>query len=367
MTTTPKILLAHDSLIQYGGAERVFAELVKLYPNATIFTLVADPEVVALVGISPDRLQTSWLQYCYKLTGSFQWLFWLIPVVLATTKLPQTEVILSSSSSFIKGLNKSSAIHINYCHTPTRFLWVDSEHAYKEIPKLLHPLAKLMLTWLKNWDSRAAARVDHFIANSREVQKRIEQYYHRQSKLIYPFIDTDYWHPTIGKQGYYLIAGRLQYSKGLDKIIQLTNELAFPLHVVGTGRYEATLRSLAGPTVKFFGRLSDTELRDQYSGAVAFLYPQVEDFGLMPLEAASCGTPTIALAKAGSLETVIPGVSGELLPEFAEESLEPVIKKLQTQSYNIAAMQAHAHQFNKTRFHKEIQEFVTNIIYANHS
>lgn len=367
MLAQKKIVLAHDSFTQLGGAERVVAELAAMYPDAPIFTLVADEKIVTAMGIAPSRIKTTWLQGLYKLFGTFQWLFPLAPLALATSRVPDADVIISSSSAFIKGLRKGKAVHINYCHTPTRFLWIDPQHAYKEIPHLLHPLAKLMFGWLKIWDLRAARRVDAFIANSKEVVQRIKDCYKRDSELIYPFIDTEFWQPSRPKQSYFLVAGRLQYGKGLDVIIEAAKQLDLPLHVAGTGRYEPALRSMAGKQTRFLGRISDEELRDEYSGARAFIYPQVEDFGLMPLEAASCGAPTIGLAKAGSLETILPGVTGELLAEFSIDTLRDALKKIDNSNLDIAAMQQHVQKFAKSEFGSKIKQFVEKVYHAHHS
>ena len=299
MQTKTPIVIAHDSFTQYGGAERVFRSFGELYPQAPVFTMVSDPEIEKLMNV--PRPQVSWLQFFYNIIPKFQWWFPLVPFMLSTVKLPESKIILSSSSAYLKGLPKRGAVHINYCHTPTRFLWTDYKYALREVHPLLRPLARVYLQWLKRWDLRAAKKVDVFIANSKEVQKRIKTFYGRDSELIYPFVNTQFWRPTVTKGNYFLIAGRLAPYKNHDAIIEIFNSLGLPLRVVGEGRFQTYLRSIAKSNIKFLGRVSDEDLRDQYSGALGFIYPQVEDFGLMPLEAASCGTPTIALAQAGSL------------------------------------------------------------------
>jgi len=362
----PKLVLAHDSFTQFGGGERVLKALHELYPDSPIYTLASNPKVVAHLGQA--RVINSWLQKFYNLFPHLQFWFVLVPIVLRFFRIEQADVVLSSSSAYMKGLRKPvGSIHINYCHTPTRFLWNDTVYAEGEVSPLLRPFMRIYFEWLRRWDLRAAKRVDYMIANSHEVQKRIKQYYHRDSELICPFVDTTFWQASRPKQDYYLIAGRITPYKGYEKIIEIFNELRLPLHVIGEGRYQDYLKSIAKPNVSFYGKVSDEALRDQYSGALAFIYPQVEDFGLMPLEAASCGTPTIALAQAGSLETVLPGQTGELLTEFNLENLQAAIRHIHEQLYDAQEMRRHAERFSKQEFMNQIQKLIMKITYAHHS
>ncbi len=351
------IVLAHDAFTQYGGAERVFEATVELIPDAPVYTLVKGEDDKAGVKdwTKGWRLITSPLQALYNLYPHLTHLFFLIPVVLKFWGPAKAKVLFTFSSAYIKGLRKpKGTVHINYCHTPTRFLWIDPEHAYKEIPSFLHPIAKLYFNWLKKWDLRAASQVDYFIANSKEVQQRIKTVYSRDSEIIYPFVDTEYWKPSLPKQDYFLIAGRLQYAKGLEMVIAVFNDLGWPLHVVGSGRFEQTLRSLAKDNITFLGRTNDDELRNQYSGAKGFIYPQFEDFGMMPLEAAACGTATLGLAKGGSLETIVPGVTGELLTIINEQTLKEALLNWKSEKYQQQDLLHHAQKFNKLRFQEQI-------------
>jgi glycosyltransferase involved in cell wall biosynthesis len=227
----------------------------------------------------------------------------------------------------------------------------------QEAPKLLSPLVKIFLSWMKKWDYKGAQRVNYFIANSLEVQKRIKEYYHRDSKIIYPFIDVSFWQtsePSKNSDGkkrdYFLLAGRLQAHKKNDLIVEAFNELGLPLHVVGTGRQEEYLKSIAQQNVSFYGKVSDEELRKQYAGALAFIYPQVEDFGIMPLEAAACGTPTLAFAKGGSLETVVAGQTGDFFYSYDKEEIKRAIRSWQPEKYNLETLQSQAKKFSKEQF-----------------
>lgn len=366
MKSNPEVVLAHDSFTQYGGAERVIGAVAELYPDSEIYTLATDP---AITQHFPERLfKPSLIQVFYRILPKLQWWFPLAPIALRVLKIRPAKIIISSSSAFMKGLRKpKGSVHIDYCHTPTRFLWSDAVYAAGEVPKILRGLMRVYLRWLRRWDIAAAKRVDYFIANSKEVQKRIYKYYGRESELIYPYIDVEFWQNSAPRGDYFLMAGRITPYKGYEKIIVIFNELKIPLHVVGEGRYLSYLKTIAKANIKFMGKVTDAELRNQYSGATAFIYPQVEDFGLMPLEAASCGTPTIGLAKAGSLETIIPGVTGELIDEFNFSTVSDIIQHWQPEKYQSGSMRAHAANFSKDIFQDKILEYVKRIKDEHHN
>lgn len=353
-----KIVLAHDSFTQLGGAEKVVDVLHEMFPEAPVYCLVLDSTLKQKY--STWNIHSSWLQNIYNWYPKFQYLLPFIPAAVKSFHLPKADVVLSSSSGFIKAIKKpAGSLHINYCHTPTRFLWSDSDYINQETPKVLQPLAKLFLRWMKMWDSKAAARVDFYIANSLEVQKRIKQYYQRDSVVIYPPIDTDFWHPTTTKQDYFLLAGRLQAHKRNDLIIEIFNEIGLPLHVVGTGRQEQYLKSIAKKNITFFGRVSDDELRDQYSSARGFVYPQIEDAGLMPLEAAACGTASLGIAYGGSLETIVSGVTGELFTKYDKEHIQQYILGWSEHTYKQDTLITHAQKFSKQIFIRELNAVIT--------
>ncbi len=351
------VIIAHDSFTQFGGAERVAQAFHELYPESPMYTLAVDERIAN--HYPTIQFKTSLVQYLYTIIPKLQLWFAVVPVAMHFFALEPARIVLSSSSAYMKGLRKpKGSVHINYCHTPTRFIWNDYIYAMQEVFWPLRPIAKIYLAWLRKWDLKAASSVDHFIANSREVQKRIKTFYNRDSEIIYPYVDVHFWKPSAPKQDYYLMAGRVTPYKDYDKIVHIFNELGLPLHLVGDGRYLSYLKSIAKPNITFFGRVSDEELRNQYSGAKAFIYPQIEDCGLMPIEAASCGTPTIALAKGGSLETVDNGVSGILLDEFTTKTFSEAIDTMDKLHFSASAMQEHANKFSKERFLQEIKNFV---------
>lgn len=357
-----KIVLGHDSFTQLGGAERVFSVIRKLYPNEPVRTLVVDKKFQNYV--AGWDIKTSWLQHIYEFYPHLQYLLPFIPLAVRTLGTGECHLLITSSSGFIKALRKpKNAIHVNYCHTPTRFLWVDSEKYVKdEVPFYLRPFVHTYFVWLKRWDLNAAKRIDYFIANSKEVQKRITKHYKKESVVIPPFVDVNFWKSTKPKEDYFLIAGRLQAHKGNELIVEIFNELGLPLHVVGTGRQEKYLRSIAKSNITF-RKANDQELRDEYSGALGYIYPQFEDFGMMPLEAAACGTPTLGLAAGGSLETIKPGVTGELFDRQRKEEIKALILNWNKDKYSQQALRQHAENFSETVFRQKLTNFISHIKY----
>jgi len=354
------LALAHDSFTQQGGAERVVEALHEMYPDAPVYALVLDKKLREKY--RGWDIRTSWLQPLYDLFPKLRYFLPFIPFAVSLFNFEGYDVVVSSSSSWIKNIKvPKGCVHINYCHTPTRFLWVDKNYFGQEVPKILRPIARPIINLMKKWDYKGAQRVTFFIANSKEVQKRIKQYYGRDSEVVYPFVDTKFWKPTMAKQDYFLIVGRLQAHKHNDRIIEIFNELGLPLHVVGTGRQEKYLRSIAKDNIKFFGRVPDEQLRDEYSGAKGLVFPQLEDFGLVPLEAAACGTATLGLAAGGNLETIAPGVTGELFEGNDGNIIKNMILQWDPQKYTAENLRCHAEKFGKERFKRQVSNLINSI------
>ncbi len=355
-----KIALVHDSITQSGGAERVVDCLHEVFPEAPVYTLVMDRKLAARYATWDIR--TTWLQPLYNFLPKLQYWLFFIPWAVGSIRIKDVEVVISSSSGFAKNIRVAKNVcHVNYCHTPSRFLWIDKDYINQEVKWFFRPGVKLFLWWMKKWDSKGSKTVNIFIANSKEVQKRIAEVYSRDSEVIYPAIDTDFWKPTQAKQNYFLVAGRLQAHKRIDFIVECFNELNLPLHVVGTGRQESYLKSISGPNIKFLGYVSDDKLRDEYSGAIAFIYPQVEDFGLMPLEAAACGTPTLAFARGGALETVISGVTGEFFESYNKLKVKEIVLDWQQTKYKQEELWNQALKFNKDAFKNKIHNLIDSL------
>ncbi|GAC1412449.1 MAG: glycosyltransferase family 4 protein [Candidatus Doudnabacteria bacterium] len=353
-----KIALAHDSITQLGGAERVLQTLHELYPDAPVFTLVYDQKLKE--HFEGWVIVSSPLQYIYNIIPKFQWMLPLIPLSLKFFDLKKFDLVISSSSVFAKNISvPKGVVHIDYCHTPARFLWSESEsYVNEEVPFLLRPAVRLFLGWLRRWDYRGAQAVDFFIANSSNVQQRIKKYYSRDSIVINPCIDSSKFYPSSPKENYYLIASRLQIHKRIDLAIKVFNDLGFPLHIVGVGRDEQRLVQLSKENIVFLGRVEDSILCNEYSGAKGFIFPQEEDFGLTPLEANATGTAVIAFKKGGALETVIENKTGLFFEEQTVQSLKQAVLKFEAMHFQSEDLFEQAEQFDKEVFKNKMQYFI---------
>ncbi len=359
-TNQNSIALGHDAFTQFGGAERVFEAIHELYPDAPVYTLLVDEK--SKQQYKSWDFRTTFLQYIHRLFPSLQYLLVLIPFALFFLR-PKSKLFLSSSSSFIRNIHlPKDTVHINYCHTPARFLWLSEGYLNQELPVVLKPL-KFIIVFIvrvmRHWDFYHSQKVTYFIANSNEVRNRIQKFYKRDSVVIHPFANTSFWRPTKSKENYFLIAGRLHAHKNNELVIEIFNELGWPLHVIGTGRQEEYLRSIAKDNIQFFGKVSDEALRDEYSGARGFIYPQFEDFGMMPIEAAACGTASLGLAEGGSLETIVPGVTGELFAKPEKELIKQAILSWDQSKYLATDLIGHAGKFSREEFQAKMKDFIS--------
>jgi glycosyltransferase involved in cell wall biosynthesis len=358
-TFSHHIAIVHDSFTQQGGAERVVEFLHEIFPTAKVYTLVLDQRLQTKY--LAWSIQTSWLQKLYNFYPKLQYWLLLIPTAVNSLNI-DAKIIISSSSSFVKNVKPSAgAIHICYCHTPARFLWNESKaYVKQEVPVWLRPLANLFLSRMRKWDIQGTFGVDYFIANSKETQQRILKTYERKSEVIYPCVNTNFWRPTKAKKNNFLMAGRLQEHKNFKDVILLFNRLKLPLHIAGTGRSERQLKALANNNIRFLGRISDEALRDEYSQARGFIYPQIEDFGLMPIEAACCGTPTLARRYAGSLETVQENITGKFFSGDFKD-MEDILLDWDNQQFELDDLINWGKKFNFENFKQQILSLVNKI------
>ena len=332
--------------------------LHELYPEAPVFTLVYDKHLADQ--FEGWTIVSSPLQFLYKLVPRFQLMLPFIPLALKAFDFSEFDVVISSSSIFAKNISvPKRVLHINYCHTPARFLWDGSEsYIHEEVPAVLRPLVRKYLNWMRKWDYKASQRVDFFVANSKNIQNKIKQHYNRDSVIIHPYVDLDKFYPTVPKENYFVAAGRLQPHKKIGLVVKVFNELGLPLHVIGTGRDLPYLKSIAKDNIDFLGRVDDRILCDEYSGAKAFIYPQEEDFGMMPLEAAAAGTPTIAYGKGGALETVVGAKTGIFFEHQTEQELKDAVIKIQHMHFGSEELFEQAEKFSKEKFKQQVKEFV---------
>jgi glycosyltransferase involved in cell wall biosynthesis len=366
MAAQPKVAIVCDWLTNMGGAERVVLALLKAYPDAPIYTSVFEAE--ACPTFKGLDVRTTWLQKFPKFLRRKHQLF---PVLraLAFRKLNLSgyNIIISSASAEAKSVVKRpGAVHICYCHTPTRYYWSHYEE-YKKQPGfgLLNPLIRLLIppfvAWMRRADLQAVAGVDHFIANSSAVADRIKIYYERDSQVIYAPVNMERFRGlAINEQRYgFLIVGRQVAYKRFDIAVEVCNALKLPLTLIGDGPEHKKLRAVAGPTIKFITGATDQDVAQAMTKAKAFLSPQEEDFGITQIEAMAAGCPVIAYAKGGSLDAVVEGKTGLFFNDQTPESLQEALKRFELTRFTPKILQMHAEEFSEERFVGQIQEFVS--------
>ena len=385
-----RIALVHDYLIRFGGAERVFLNLYKIFPKSEIFTILYDEKKMGKY--FPDaKIHTSFLQKFPFSLKRHRLLAPLMPTAIETLDLRNFDLIISSSSSFAKGLViRPNAIHICYCHNPARFLW-DYASQYDGGPAFFK---KLLFHYLRIWDRSAANRVDYFIANSKTTAARIKKFYNRDAKVIYPAVSqVEISHSKISSRfspegsqhaqkfqntrfetsnlialnSYFLIVSQLTPYKRIDLAIDVFNKLELPLVIIGQGRDRKRLQKMAKKNIKFLGWQSNKTVRKYFQNCTAFIFPGEDDFGIAPVEAMLFGKPVLAYRKGGVTETVLEGITGEFFDDSATESLADGVRRINMNinNYSPLVIKKTAEKFSQEKFEKSIKEFVIEVVENN--
>ena len=375
-----KIALVHDFLIDFGGAERVLRTLSEMFPEAPIYTLLAEKENFP-TWLQGKKIETSFLQKWPKfLRKRKKWLLPLLPVAPETFDLREFDLVISSSGAWSKGIvTRLNTVHISYLHSPMRFVWDASSSYLREQKKnsLINFFAGCVKNYLRVWDRAASDRPDYLIVNSNYTKERVRKYYGRGAQIIYPPVSLrEQAHlrnvaggsaPKQLPKDYFLIVSRLAPYKKVDVAIEAFNKLELPLVIVGTGTEERYLKSIAGKNIQFLGFQSDEKLATIYAGATGFIFPAVDDFGIAPVEAMLAGVPVLAIRKGGAKEIVKEGVTGEFFDAATPEVLSDGVRRFKENraNYNREKIIARAREFSEERFKKEMTEFIENI-YVNH-
>lgn len=357
------IAIIHDYLTQLGGAEKVLLSLERVFPASPIFVLLHDQKKIGSL-FDPKKIHPSWLQKLPFAHHRYQWYLTLMPQATRSYDLSPYNIIVSSASSFAKNIKKSeAAIHFCYCHTPTRYLWHDRKSYVEDLgyPFWIKKIIPLFMPRLRHLDFLSAQQVDYFIANSLAVKKRIQKYYGRDSSVIYPPVATDQFAIAPKTGDYFLSGGRLVAYKKYDLTIRAFNKLGIKLKIFGTGPEKKRLQKLAHKNIEFLGSVNDSQKKELYSHCLAYIQPQVEDFGITAVEAMASGRPVIAFGEGGAMETVVPGVTGEFFPEQNWEALAYQILRFQPDKYDPATIKNHAEKFSTARFETEIKNYILSI------
>jgi glycosyltransferase involved in cell wall biosynthesis len=355
-----KVAIVHDWLNQIGGAEAVLETLVDMFPGAPVYTTIywraGMPARYRRWDIRP-----SWLDRAPGIYRHHQLYLPFYPMAVQSLNLGSYDLILSNKSGFCHGVTKRAhQMHVDYCLTPTRYVWDFAAYAAREDMSALARLGlRPLVGCLRRWDRRAADGVDHFVAISREVQSRILRHYRREATVIYPPVDTERYRPSADEPGdYFLVAARLIPYKRIDLAVQACTELGLPLMVVGEGRDRAALQAMAGPTVQFRGWVPADELGQLLAHCRAFIFPGLEDFGIAPLEAQAAGRPVIAYQGGGALDSVVDGHTGLFFAEQTPAALVAAIQRLVQVDFDRVAIRRHAERFSVARFKSELRAFV---------
>lgn len=361
-----KVAIVQEWLVTVGGSDKVVKAILDIFPDADIYTLVAKKEVCDELGIPWEKVHTSFIQKMPLGTKKHRAYLPLFPFAIEQFDLRGYDVVISSSHCVAKGvLTKADQLHICYCHSPIRYCW-DMYNEYLEESHLDKGfkswLVRLMLHPIRQFDAIAGSRVDYYISNSDYVGQRIRKTYRRKATTIHPNIDISNFELCNDKQEYYLASSRLVAYKKIDTIIEAFNQMPDKkLVVIGGGPNLEAYRKLAKDNVTVMGYQPFDVLKDKMQHAKAFVFAADEDFGMIPIEAQSCGTPVIAYGHGGSLETVNGGKTGLFFYEQTPEAIVEAVNRFEamgSQPFAPADCRQWAEGFSEERFKREIKEFV---------
>jgi len=357
-----ELVLVHDFLIQMGGAEKVVEVMAKAFPEAPIYTSATMGANLFPAFRSP-RVVNSWMQRLPGMLKIHKKLFFLYPLAFRSLSLPAGKLAWISSSSFSKWLPKPhGARFVCYCHTPPRYFWNPDEYLEKEIANpLLRWFVRMLMPLFRRSDLRQSRKIDLFIANSRNVRRRIRECYERDSVVVYPPVDVERF--QVGRQSddFYLIVSRLVAYKRIDLAVQAFTKLGKRLVIIGDGPDRARLEAMAGPTVELLGRADDEVVTEKMATCRAYIFPGSEDFGIVPVEAQACGKPVIAFRDGGALETVLEGKTGVFFDHPAPDSLAGAVHELESREWDPHRIRRNAERFSTERFLEETRDLLARI------
>ena len=367
MKRLPRIAIVHEWLIVLAGSEKVLEQICTLYPDADLFCVVADPAIIAATPyLAQRKITTTFIQKMPLGVRKYKSYLPLMPLAVEQLDLSAYDLVISSSHAVAKGvLTGPDQLHICYTHSPIRYAW-DLQHQYLRESGLTSGLKAWIARWLLHkirlWDYRTAAGVDHFVANSHFIRRRISKVYGRIADVIYPPVDVESFSQRDDKEQFYLAASRLVPYKRIDAIVEAF--VAMPsrhLVVIGDGPDMGKLRALANghANIEILGYQPFEVLKDHMQRAKAFVFAAEEDFGIIPVEAQACGTPVIAYGKGGSLETVRGGVTGVFFAEQSPSAIQAAVDHFEASTGGSPTdCRTHAERFSIRRFRDEFRAYV---------
>jgi glycosyltransferase involved in cell wall biosynthesis len=367
-----RVALVHDWLTGMRGGEKVLLSLMRLFPEAPIHTLLHLPGSVA-PEIEAREIRTSFIQRLPGVSRHYRSYLPLFPAAITSFDLNDFDLVISSSHCVAKGARaRSGALHVCYCHTPMRYVWDRFDDYFG--PGRTSPLMRFVIRHvaeaLRAWDAATTPRVAHFIANSRHVARRILYFYGRASTVIHPPVDTDFFTPGPDQRrsgDYDLLVSALVPYKRVELALNAYRGTGRQLLIVGTGPEERRLLALAPPEARFLGHVDDMALRDLYRSCRAVLQPNVEDFGIVPLEAMACGRPAIVFAEGGGLESVIPGKTGVVFHVAAPAALRAAVDSLSRLRFNYVELRARAEESSRLAFETRLRQHLSDVMASDRS
>jgi glycosyltransferase involved in cell wall biosynthesis len=364
---TGSAALCHDWLTGMRGGERVLEILCDGFPDATVYALIADRNAVSET-INKHPIETSWLQDIPNIANNYRSCLPLFPAAIKNLAPTEVDLMVSTSHCVAKSIQTHpNTRHLCYCFTPMRYAWTFYDEYFGK-SRAKAAVAKPLLAALRHWDRKTASRVDRFVAISNHVQKRIKDFYGRESDVVYPPVDTE--RCTLGPTpeqhgGFDLIVSAMVPYKRVDLAVAAYTRLGYPLKVVGVGSKLAEIKEMAGDKVEFLEWQSDAAILKLYQNCRQLVFPGEEDFGIVPLEAQSCGRPVVAYGRGGALETIQDGLSGTFFMEQSEESLIQAIQESAARDWDPHAIRRHAENFGVANFIAGLAESMQHCLAQN--
>lgn len=372
-----KVAIIHDWLVTYAGAEKVLEEILKVYPEADLYSVVDFLPCDKRTFILNKKVNTTFIQKLPKAKSKYRSYLSLMPLAIEQFDLSSYDLVISSTHAVAKGvITGPDQVHISYIHSPIRYAW-DLQHQYLKEANLEKGLkgwiAKYMLHKVRMWDYRTANGVDHFIANSKFIAKRTWKVYRREASVIYPPVDVDGFSYREDKEDFYMTASRMVPYKKIELIVEAFSKMPDKkLVVIGTGPDYEKIKAKATPNIKLMGYQPFEVLKDHLQRAKAFVFAAEEDFGIMPVEAQACGTPVIAYGKGGTLETVkgldqASNPTGLFFHKQTTESIIGAVNQFELRKEEIRPINCreNALQFNATRFRSEFETQIQSYLNKN--
>lgn len=367
-----KVALVHDWLTGQRGGEKVLEALTEIFPDADLFTLVHKQGSVSNQ-IENRKITTSFIQKLPHAVTRYQYYLPLMPLAIEQFDLSAYDLVISTSHCVAKGARKGPrAKHICYCFTPMRYIWdqYDQYFGPKQAALPVRLLMRVLRGGLQRWDASTAQRVDHFIADSQFVAGRIRRYYDRDATVIYPPCDTEFYrlpqNSANRTQAPYLVVSALVPYKNIELAVHAFNENGKPLKIVGKGPEKTRLEKMARPNIQFLGWQSNEEIRRLYQTSRALIFPGIEDFGIVPVEAMASGLPVIALGQGGAKETVKAEITGLFFDQQDVHGLNQAIHNFESKPWNAAQIRRHAESFSLANFLATIRNVLGNLYNVPH-